>query len=31
MTSFWRALAECLAKGYGWPITERNVGIVNGS
>jgi valine--pyruvate aminotransferase len=28
---FRRALAECFAKGYGWPITERNVGIVNGS
>jgi valine--pyruvate aminotransferase len=28
---FRRALAECFAAEYGWPITERNVGIVNGS
>jgi len=28
---FRRALAECFASEYGWPITERNVGVVNGS
>jgi valine--pyruvate aminotransferase len=28
---FRRAVAECFAERYGWGITERNVGIVNGS
>jgi valine--pyruvate aminotransferase len=28
---FRRAIAECFARDYGWPIDERNVGIVNGS
>ncbi len=28
---FRRAVAERFSASYGWPITERNVGIVNGS
>jgi valine--pyruvate aminotransferase len=28
---FRRAIAECFAGSYGWDISERNVGIVNGS
>ena len=26
-----RALADCFAEAYGWPIGEANVAIVNGS
>jgi valine--pyruvate aminotransferase len=29
--SFRGALAELFSKNYGWPVTEKNVGIVNGS
>jgi valine--pyruvate aminotransferase len=30
-SGFRAALAERFAADYGWPVTERNVGIVNGS
>ncbi len=30
-SSFRAALAECFSSIYGWPISEANVGIVNGS
>ena len=30
-SGFRRALAECFSSSYGWPISERNVGVVNGS
>lgn len=30
-SSFRAALAECFSSTYGWPISEANVGIVNGS
>jgi valine--pyruvate aminotransferase len=29
--SFRAAIAECFAKAYGWTISEKNVGVVNGS
>jgi len=28
---FRDALAECFSREYGWPITRKNVGLVNGS
>jgi valine--pyruvate aminotransferase len=30
-SGFRSALADCFSESYGWPVTEKNIGIVNGS
>jgi valine--pyruvate aminotransferase len=30
-SSFRSAIADCFSAGYGWKLSERNIGIVNGS